>query len=320
MELSQLNYFLTVANCGQIAQAASVLYMSQSAISMSISRLEKELGIKLFERKGRSIILTRNGKLFLDMITPALAELDFAKRQIMAAQQREPDVLTLSVEAPDFATNFERLYRQKHPDVRFRQAMDTTEATRRKLMCKTVDFAITFEPVSAPEIQFQQLLSEPVLVQLPAQHPLAQRDGIWLSELSEMPFVSFSAEYSFRRWNDAMCFMAGFQPNIYFEVCDTQSLMSLVHSGNAAAFIGQSTWESNIHTADYPTINDGYIRAVPLLDKHCTRNMYLCSNKSRLLPPAAKDFKTFATLFYAAINQHGNWKAAAEQLQGSQPQ
>ena len=61
MELAQLKYFLTVANCGQISQAASMLYVSQSGISMSISRLEKELGIGLFERKGRSFQLTKSG-------------------------------------------------------------------------------------------------------------------------------------------------------------------------------------------------------------------------------------------------------------------
>ena len=314
MELSQLKYFLTVANCGQISQAANLLYVSQSAISMSISRLEKELNVKLFERKGRSITLTQNGKLFLDLITPAMAELDFAKTQIMAAAQMEPDVVVLSVEAPDFSTNYERIYCRLHPDVRFRQTMDTTEGTRQKLMCKSVDFAITFEPFSDPDIISIRLLTEPVLVQLSIHHPLSGRDSLMLRELRDTPFVSFSSQFSFRRWNDGMCYMAGFRPEICFEVCDTQSLMSIVYSNNAAAFIGRSTWESNNHTAEFPTINDGHVRAIPVLDKHCVRSMYLSFNKSRLLTPAAKDFQNFASRFQAALDQAGSWRAGEQLL------
>lgn len=314
MELSQLKYFLTVANCGQISQAANLLFVSQSAISMSISRLEKELNVKLFERKGRSIALTQNGKLFLDLITPAMAELDFARAQIMAAAQMEPDVVMLSVEAPDFATNYERIYCRLHPDVRFRQTMDTTESTRQKLMCKSVDFAITFEPFSDPDIISTQLISEPVLVQLSIHHPLSGRDSLLLRELSDTPFVSFSSQFSFRRWNDGMCYMAGFRPNICFEVCDTQSLMSIVYSNNAAAFIARSTWESNNHTAEFPTINDRQIRAVPVLDKHCVQSMYLSFNKSRLLTPAAKDFQNFAARFQAVMEQTGSWRAGEQVL------
>lgn len=304
MELSQLRYFLAVANCGQIATAAASLHVSQSAISMSISRLEKELGVKLFERGHRSIRLSKIGKRFVELISPAMAELDFAQRQIIAMERTEPDVIAMSVETPDFAIGFERIFYQCHPNIRFRQSLDNTEQTRQKLMCNMIDFTLTFEPFQSPEICSLHIMTEPALVQLSSAHPLYSAEALWLSQLKDTPFVSFSAEFSFRRWTDGMCYLAGFCPEVCFEVCDTQSLMSFVQSNNAAAFIGKSTWESNNISSSNPTINDFSIRAIPLLDSCCTRSIYLSCNKNRILTPAAQEFWKYAGVFQELFAQH----------------
>ena len=307
MELTQLKYFLAAVNCGQIVQAAEMLHVSQSAVSMAISRLEKELGVDLFEKKGRSIQLTKNGSLFVDMITPAIAELDFAQKQMMIADRKEPDTILLSVEMPDFATTLERIFLKMNPNVRFRQAMDNTEDAQKKIRMEQVDFCLSYEPVRSPDITNIHVLTEPVLVQLRSDHLLAGRESLHLYELVDTPFVSFSPEYSFRRWSDGMCFLAGFRPNIIFEACETQSLITMVQFHGAAALIPASAQYMNeMNEAAYGAAEDDPVRTIPLMDTFCVRHAYLSYHQNRILSEDAKSFLDFVIQFKAAMERFKN--------------
>lgn len=308
MELTQLKYFLAAVNCGQIVQAAEMLHVSQSAVSMAISRLEKELEVTLFEKKGRGVQLTKNGMLFADMITPAIAELDFAQKQMLIAEKKEPDTILLSVEMPDFATTLERIYLKRKPNVRFHQAMDGTEAAEKKLLMENVDFCLSYEPYKSPYVTSIHVLTEPVLVQLRPDHPLADRESLHLHELAETPFASFSPEYSFRRWSDGMCFLAGFRPNVIFEACDTQSLISMVQFHGAAALIPQSTQymnEMNKASKKGPAV-EGEVKTIPLVDSFCVRHSYLSYHQKRILSEDAKAFLDYVLHFKAAMEHFKN--------------
>ncbi|MCR5785978.1 MAG: LysR family transcriptional regulator [Eubacterium sp.] len=290
MELHQLQYFLAVANCGKITDASEMLHVSQSAISMSISRLEKELGANLFEKKGRQLYLTQNGQRFRDLISAAVAEINHAKNEIKKVGIMEPDVISMSVEMPDFSTRFQNLYMELNPNVIFKQSMDSTETARYKMQNLRVDFCIAFEPFNEADIISIPLLNERVCIQLSQNHPLANRSTVRLEEFKDDVFVSFSPEYSFRLWTDGMCFFAGFRPKICFEVCDTQSLLFILAKRNAVTFITESTSEIMGPVLD---IYQNYV-TIPLENNHCRRNVYLCYHKNRIFSPTAQDFIKFA--------------------------
>ena len=74
MEIQQLQYFKTVAQLQHMTRAAEKLSISQPALSKSISNIEQELGIPLFDRQGRSIFLNRHGQLFLESVEVILTE------------------------------------------------------------------------------------------------------------------------------------------------------------------------------------------------------------------------------------------------------
>ena len=99
MELQQLKYFKTVAETGKISAAAQALFISAPALSASISRLEKELGMALFDRSSNSIQLNRQGQILLRYVNQAFACLDCAKvelRQSMMQQGQHIAVATMS--------------------------------------------------------------------------------------------------------------------------------------------------------------------------------------------------------------------------------
>jgi len=82
MELQQLKYYQTVAHIGKISEAAEALFLSAPALSTSISRLEKELGMPLFDRTNNRIVLNAQGQIFLKYVNQVFASLDSARQEL----------------------------------------------------------------------------------------------------------------------------------------------------------------------------------------------------------------------------------------------
>jgi len=98
MELQQLKYFKTVAAIGKISDAAEALFISAPALSTSISRLEKELGLKLFDRTSNRIILNAQGKIFLKYVNQIFANLESAKQELQQSMLHQgPHISLLSI-------------------------------------------------------------------------------------------------------------------------------------------------------------------------------------------------------------------------------
>lgn len=116
MELSQLKYFKTVAEVGKISEAANTLFISAPALSTSISRLEKELGTRLFERTNNKIALNAQGKILLKHVNRIFAELEGATaelRQSAMQKARHVSIATVaSIQWIDMVTAFSEAYPQ----------------------------------------------------------------------------------------------------------------------------------------------------------------------------------------------------------------
>ena len=114
MELQQMKYFKTVAETGKISAAAESLFISAPALSTSISRLEKELGMPLFDRTNNSIRLNRQGQILLRYVNQILVSLDCAKielRQSLAPQGQHVSVATMTSNLwVDLITGFSQEY------------------------------------------------------------------------------------------------------------------------------------------------------------------------------------------------------------------
>ena len=82
MELSQLRYFMAVAELGNMSKAAQALFVSKPNLSTSISRLEEEVGVPLFDRRRGKIVLNQNGELLLESVKRAVNTLDAGVREI----------------------------------------------------------------------------------------------------------------------------------------------------------------------------------------------------------------------------------------------
>src|SRR5699024_12744458 len=95
MELRQLKYFIEVAKREHVTEAANYLHVAQSAVSRQIFNLEEELGVDLFIRDGRTVRLTKIGKIFLEHTERALHVVDDAKRVV--EEYRDPEKGTIKI-------------------------------------------------------------------------------------------------------------------------------------------------------------------------------------------------------------------------------
>ena len=96
MELSQLRYFIAVAELGNMSKAAETLFVSQPNLSTSISRLEEEVGAPLFERRRGKISLNQNGALLLKNVKKAVAILDAGVQAVREQSAGQEDALSLA--------------------------------------------------------------------------------------------------------------------------------------------------------------------------------------------------------------------------------
>jgi DNA-binding transcriptional LysR family regulator len=186
--LKPLRAFCQTARLGSVSRAAEALYLSQPAITLQLQALERELGIKLFERSGRRLVPTREGDTLYALARPlveGIDGLDAAFRdQLHGLDAGELDVAAGSSTILYLLPGIVEAFRQRQPDVRMRLHNVTGARGLDLLRSDAVDFAVgsmldvPADLTYAPVYRF-----EPMLI-TPLDHPLAQKPELKLEDLS----------------------------------------------------------------------------------------------------------------------------------------
>lgn len=289
MELLHLKYFQNVARTQHITKSANELNIVQPALSRSINNLEKELGVKLFDRHGRIIKLNENGKEFLKVVDDVLGNLEFGKKKLLDMNNKLDNEIKLvacsaSITVPDLIFKFRKLY----PDTTFKLLKSTTE----EINTTNFDFFLssTNEKVHSPTNII--LLEEEILLGVPANHPFANRNSINLEEVSKENFIAFSKDKPFRKISDKFCTSAQFKPNIVFESDVPQIVCDLVKAGVGISLIPKKTW--NIKSNDL-------IKLLNIKYPNCKRYLNLSWKPENYLSKRAILFKEFVTDYYLKL-------------------
>lgn len=190
MDLYQVRYFLTIAETGTFSRAAERLYLSQPSLSAGIKKLEQELGVALFERGGRRTVLTAAGQAFMERATVIMAQYQAALHELKGFNDRPTlKVGVLSTLRVSELADLVHSFQQHHPHVTLELYDHPADALQDKLTLGEVDVVIT---VLGPQDDAQTstlLFSQPLLLAVPARHPLAQRTSVRLAELDGQPYI-----------------------------------------------------------------------------------------------------------------------------------
>jgi DNA-binding transcriptional LysR family regulator len=250
MELRHLRYFHAVAEQGSFSKAARSLYISQSAISEQVADLEREIGVKLFDRDGRSIILTAAGQVFLDEARTVLVAAKHAVERAQGAQRGEIGTLRIGFFAGGIGTNFTktvRRFRRQYPGVRLSLVEMTPAQQWQALVEGRIDIGFTrrLEPQYLEELSWELVRQDPMVAVLPRDHPLAP-GPVHVRDLAGEPFVMSSRETSPAVFDKVieLCSEAGFSPKIASISTVWSSVVLLVQAGEGISMLPSNHQES----------------------------------------------------------------------------
>ncbi|TDD68483.1 LysR family transcriptional regulator [Jiangella aurantiaca] len=187
MELRQLAYFVAVADEGGFARAAEALHVGQPAVSQQLRRLERELGVVLFERTTRRVRLTAEGDRLLPEARAVLAAAERTRR--LAADLADAGSLRLGTSpAPgQRLPAFLAAVASRAPELRVQLSTVKLADRLESVRSGVLDAALVRDVTNAPGLELLALWSDPFVVALPAGHPLAAHETLELHELGGLP-------------------------------------------------------------------------------------------------------------------------------------
>jgi DNA-binding transcriptional LysR family regulator len=244
MELRHLRTFVTVAELGTVSGAAERLHVAQPALSRQIVQLEDELGVQLFDRVGRRVVLTTAGEQLLEHSRGLLNYARALGEQAQNLRRGDSGVLRVSA-SPHLIEGifpvFLRHWAARYPDVQVR-------------LVDAAAGAEAFAMLERGEIHLMQTIARAVAAdeQRFATHPLApmemlaachadQRLGtdgsVEIAELASFPLLQTTQDFAMRRNFDAACRLAGFTPNYVLETRAPHALLAMAEAGHGVAII-----------------------------------------------------------------------------------
>ena len=244
MELLQLRYFQTVATLGNMSKAAEDLFVSQPNLSISISRLEKELGVPLFDRRKGRIALNRNGEQFLRCVERALSILDGGIQEL---QRQDPDQESLSLAFNSDDRDLLKHFVLAHPEINIRcQNMNMRELTQ-ALLDQTIDMAWTTILPNDERLGYRVIYESEFILLLHKDHPLAARPALMHRDLTQEHFAIDTTHVHLDRFNGD-CRKKGLIPNITHTVHELDLVLALVGSGHCISPLPETVYEKIVRT------------------------------------------------------------------------
>ncbi|MFF9123466.1 LysR substrate-binding domain-containing protein [Streptomyces sp. NPDC014889] len=236
----RLAHFAGVARTEHVTRAAQEMRVPQSTLSRAMVRLEQDLGVDLFARRGRTVSLTPAGRTFLTSVQRALAEIERAAEEVRADADPATGKVAfgfLHTMGAETVPGLIHAFRADHPRVRFSLVQNYGEAMLEGLRAGELDLCLTSPVPDAPDLVARRLDEQKLRLVVPADHRLAARRRIRLAEAAEESFVTLEPGYGLRRITDALCREAGFKPRVAFEGEEAETLRGLVAAGLGVALL-----------------------------------------------------------------------------------
>ena len=275
MNLYHLRYFVTLAHLEHYTKAADVLAITQPSLSHAISSLEEELGVKLFEKNGRNVSLTKYGKTFLGDVEETLNRLDSSVNGLQLAGKGEGqiDVAFLRTLGVDFVPKIIR---------NFLNANEGKQINLNLFCDKKYDIGFCSKFDDEPLIEFIPVAKQDLVVIVPPGHPLAEKSEIHLEETLPYKQIIFKKRSGLRQIIDQLFKSIGQYPDVAFEIDEDQV---------AAGFVAN---DFGICIApDIPILHSLDLKILPLVSPSWQRNFYMAMLKDVYHPPVVEAFKKF---------------------------
>ncbi len=301
MELNQLNYFRVVAEHEHITKAAEQLHISQPALSATISRLEKEIGVPLFQRSSNSIQLNESGRAFLRHVIRIQNELSRGLTEIRHGEESGQGRVSYCTYGPGITDDLVPRFILSHPNCSITHDIGSHEAMLELLQKDSIDFAISNKLIGTDDFTCLPLFTDHMLILVSSSHQLSGRPIAHLREFAHERFALFNTDPTQSEITQKLCREAGFTPDILYAGTEISLILSLVAS-NQCVFLCQ--FSNGVFGKDDPRTSNAKSIICP---SECVPNIEMPVNilirKGKELSPPVRAFIDLIRESYGSLTR-----------------
>lgn len=245
MEIKQLKAFLAIAETRTFTAGAKRVNVTQAAISMQIRQLEAELGLQLFTRTPRRVILTEAGEHLLERARNILREHDAAVAEIAELGGVERGRLRIGSASAEFASiQLPRILKDlkaKYPNADITLSAGTSQTLVERILHGDIDIAFVSLPVENNAITTERLFSDEIVAIAQPMHRLAKKRTIGAEALAAEKLILGERGGNTRRLIDDFFTAAGVRPNVIMELSRQEAVNQMVEAGMGVGTAGAKT-------------------------------------------------------------------------------
>lgn len=254
MNYNHLIYFQKLAKYEHYHKAAEELHITQPSLSNAIHSLEKDLGVRLFEKKGRGVRLTKQGSRFLEYVNNAIHELQVGTELLHYEQISSDGILNLgiimSVAYDRFPRWINEFREQTGRNVFFSCINDTSDALLLEMKAGTLDLIIC-NRVNDPKIEFTTLFDEQLILLVPRDHRLAKQRTVSVRDLAGENFIAHNRTTALHDILADLFMRNHTHVNIVGEADEDRAILGMVRAGLGC---GVTTYSPEIYGTDFTAI------------------------------------------------------------------
>lgn len=287
MTLVQLKYFVKVAQNGHLTQTAKELLIAQPSLTQAIRKLEEEMGFSLFEKKGRVLLLTKEGKEFLPYATEVVESTKKAERSMERIYQQYTGNIRFAYTRPmppNYIPNLIREFFEEHKDqnINIETYAVSTTLILNDLKEDKIDFGFCSKVESMDEnIRMIPLIKYPIQLVVNENDPLCDLEEVHPGDLLTEPGISYTEGCAMDLELQRFFEEQKIQPNIHYRT-SSEEIQNFVSCGLGWAFIAHN---------ETPMMEG--LKVLDMLEMTLKRCTYLAMRKDRQLGDAASKFLKF---------------------------
>lgn len=232
MTLDQLYYFRKLAELQHFTKASSELYISQPSLSLSIKNLEKELGVALFQKRGRNVILTDYGEEFLMYVDEVLTKLDEGVAAIKRHVDSKSDKIRIGA-LPIFPGNFITVHIRTFMETFPQATFDVITCNENKDIINGIidgiyDLGFCYKIEEEKDLVFTPIVRLELVVLVKAGHELSQKSRLTLSDLKTYPLITYRESNPLGNYIRTLFKENKITPNIVFSFDESITISAIV--------------------------------------------------------------------------------------------
>lgn len=296
MELRQLEYFQAVSRLGSITKAADRLHVAQPSVTVAIQKLERELGVTLFDRSQKNLVLTLEGQAFRQRVDDILSRLDDTVLEMNDFRLLQRGSLKIGVPSMIGAFLFPYIFagfHKIHPQVELNVAEEGTMAIREHLEQGQLDVGVIITSNLSYPLEVTPLATTSLVVCLPPGHSLTRRAVVPFGDLRDEAFILLKEDTYSRQLILEECAHSGFSPRVAFSSSQIETILGLVEEGVGVSFLLAPIAAKHATVVSRPLADPLTIQAG------------LAWNAERYLSKAARAFIAFVKEFPAGRTLRG---------------